>query len=662
MTGRGTISPPEPGPAAPEATPAAAAADPGHALRRWGRPQLVVAIAAVLSAVVAMLLSRFLFPHLSVDNDEPIYRLQAQALASGHLFPVAPADADAYRPWLAIVRNGHYILKYTPVVPGLLALSLLVSGSFLPALGAVAAGTVVATYLLAQEVHRDRRVAATAAVLMAASPLVLIQSGLLLPYLPSLLLIELAMWGALRWRRTAGWAPLVAAGLAAGLAVAARPFDAVLLLGPLGAWLLVTTGGRRLRLFAGVVAGAAAPLALLLAYDAAATGDPLRMPFNLLEKSDKLGFGARRLFPTDKAHQFGLVDGLAGVGRHLQALGTGWVAGGVLLLAAAVYGVRRGRSGSAGVVLAVGGVALCVGYIPFWGAWNAALIWGGIRWIGPFYFTVLLLPLVVLGARGAVDVWMMRRRLGSAALALAVVGLVVVGLTSVPGDVRQTGRDGRLTSLLARADRGLVFFDSSRPFLAHPSGVLDNHLQPGGRRVYALVGGARDFRVAAAWPDRPTYRLRIYGAYDPKHRNRVVLSRLDRRAGFDVPLVVNVSLPPRTTSARLVLVTGTEQRGWDVPLGTVRVPLVVTAEGTRPLGLTPVPVTVDPRADPLVPLPPGEVRVRLEWRRTGVRQLIAEHDDFSVRTSAAGAEVLVPGAAVGHFGSAPPAAVTVSPG
>jgi len=616
----------------------------------------------VLAAVVAVVLSHYVFPYLSVDNDEPIYRLQAQALASGHLFPVAPASPDAYRPWLAVVRDGHYVLKYTPVVPGLLALSLLVSGSFLPALASVAAGTVVATYLLAGEVHRDRRVAATAAVLMAASPLVLMQSGLLLPYLPSLLLIELAMWGALRWRRTSAWVPLVGAGLAAGLAVTARPFDALLLLGPVGLWLLVTSAGRRLRLLGGVLAGAAVPLAVLLAYDGAATGDPLRMPFNLLEKSDKLGFGARRLFPTDKAHHFGLVEGLAGVGRHLQALGIGWAAGGILLVLAAVYGVRRRRSGPAGQVLAAGGVALVVGYIPFWGAWNAALVWGGIRWIGPFYFTVLLLPLVVLGARGALDAWLGRRRLAVAALALGLAGLIAVVVTTLPGNLHQTARDRSLTTLLGAADGGLVFFDSSRPFLQHPSAVLDNQLTPGGRRVFALVGGTRDLSVADAWAGRPTYRLRIYGAYDPRHRSRVVLTRLEHRFGFTVPITASIALPRTTTSARLVLVTGSRQRAWDVPLGTTRIPLVATAEGTRPLGLSPTPVVAVPGADPLVALPPGEVRVRLEWRRTGVRQLIAEHDDLSVRSGPQGVQVLVPGATAGWFGTAPPPAIRLSPG
>jgi 4-amino-4-deoxy-L-arabinose transferase-like glycosyltransferase len=645
-------------PAGASPAPGATGASRG---RRLDAPHLVVLVTAVLSALVAMLLSRHLFTYLSVDNDEPIYRLQAQALASGHLFPKAPADPDAYRPWLAVVSGGHYILKYTPVVPGLLALSLLVSGSFLPALGAVAAGTVVATYLLASEVHRDQRVAATAAVLMAASPLVLIQSGLLLPYLPSLLLIELAMWGALRWRRTGGAGPLVAAGFAAGLAVAARPFDAVLLLGPVAVWVLATLPGRRLRLVGGVLAGAVAPLALLLAYDQAATGNPLRMPFNLLEKSDKLGFGARRLFPTDKAHHFGLVDGLAGVGRHLQALGTGWAAGGLLLALAAGYAVRRGRSGGAGPVLAAGGLALVVGYIPFWGAWNAALLWGGIRWIGPFYFTVLLLPLVVLGARGVIDVWVRRRRLALVGLTLAA-GLVVVAVSAIPGDVRQTARDRSLTSLLARADGGLVFFDSPRPFLQHPSAVLDNRLQPGGRRVYALLGGARDARVVAAWPGRPTYRLRIYGAYDPAHRSRTVLSRLDHRSGFTVPILASVTLPRRTTSALLVLQTGARRQAWTVPVTTTSIRLVTTAEGTRPLGLTPAPVPATPRADPPVTLPAGEVRVQLQWRRSDVRQVIAEHDDFSVRTGAQGADVLVPGSEVGHFGSAPPPAITVSAG
>ena len=143
---------------------------------------------------------------------------QAQALAAGHLFPPATSPADSFTPWLAVVRHGHYVLKYTPVVPGVHALSLALTGGFAAGLALLAAAGVVVTYLLGCEVLGDRRVAALAAVLWALSPLTIVQSALLLPYLPFVVLLELTVLGTLRGLRLHRAGPLAGAGFALGLA------------------------------------------------------------------------------------------------------------------------------------------------------------------------------------------------------------------------------------------------------------------------------------------------------------------------------------------------------------------------------------------------------------------------------------------------------------
>jgi len=70
-------------------------------------------------------------------------------------------------PWLAAAHHGHYVLKYTPLVPAWHALSLLVTGGFGLSLAGIAAGLVVVTFLLAEELlgpnkgvaRRHRRIA-----------------------------------------------------------------------------------------------------------------------------------------------------------------------------------------------------------------------------------------------------------------------------------------------------------------------------------------------------------------------------------------------------------------------------------------------------------------------------------------------------------------------
>src|SRR4051812_43805781 len=59
---------------------------------------LLVAGLAAVSALLTALLSHTVFSHLSVNNDESVYLLQARALAAGHLFPSAPEPAASFTP------------------------------------------------------------------------------------------------------------------------------------------------------------------------------------------------------------------------------------------------------------------------------------------------------------------------------------------------------------------------------------------------------------------------------------------------------------------------------------------------------------------------------------------------------------------------------------
>ena len=273
-------------------------------------PRAVLMLLTVLAGVsggVAALMSRLVFPYLSIDNDEPLYRLQAQVIAHGHLFPAAPAPKGSYVPWLAAVHDGHYVLKYTPLVSAWHAVSYLLTGGFALGLAALAALFVVVTYRLALELLDRPSVALLAAGLTALSPIVVVQSALLLPYLPTLLLLEVFVWMLVRGtRRASGWS-LPLAGLSAATAFTIRPYDTVLFVMPMLGWAAFgPLRGRRGQAAGRLVLGAVLPIAALLAYDVAATGHPFRLPFNALESKDALGFGLRKLYPSDRGHHFGV--------------------------------------------------------------------------------------------------------------------------------------------------------------------------------------------------------------------------------------------------------------------------------------------------------------------------------------------------------------------
>src|SRR5688572_104121 len=183
---------------------------------------LGLALLAATSGVAAVAVSYGVFPDMSDNNDEAVYRLQADALRSGHLFPPAPPEAEAARPWLNDISDGHYVSKYTPAFPGVIAFARIVFGTDQAALFLVAAATVLPT----------RRQALLAAAILAASPAILIQSGMFLSYLFVVALMQGCAAALIRGVRS-GSARLVGlAGFLGGVAVFARPFDALLVAVP----------------------------------------------------------------------------------------------------------------------------------------------------------------------------------------------------------------------------------------------------------------------------------------------------------------------------------------------------------------------------------------------------------------------------------------------
>jgi hypothetical protein len=548
-----------------------------------------VAVLAVISASLAVLVKYELFPYLSVNNDEALYRLQAQALAGGHLFPAASDPAGSYAPWLAVPVDAHYVLKYTPFVPALFALSLLATGGYAAALALVAATAVVVTYRLGVALFDDRRVGAVAATLFAASPLVVLLSGMLLAYLPVLALVELAVLGLLAGLRSGRPWPLVGAGLAAGIAGAVRPFDVLVLLLPLAGWATAVGGGRRWWLARWLAAGFAGPGVALLAFDAAATGSALQLPFSYLESEDAMGFGVRRLYPSDRAHHFGLADGLASVGDHLWLLG-GWTCGGVILLGCAIAAVARRRVSGPGLALGAGVLLLLVGYVGFWGAWNAAELWGGIRYVGPFYGLPVLAALVLLGARGLVDLAAVRPRLAGAA-GVGAAGLtcfVLVG--AIPANATLTGHDRDLAAIVDGLSGDPVVFLSVDPaYLMHPTSLAANQPDLGGPVLWAVSTGDDDLTVAARHTDRPAYLLRLPPAYNrtPDSPAGARLERLAVRTGAQVSLAVTIDAPAEPTrAARLVVTTGNQNVSYPLdPTRSITAQLDVDADGARLRGL-----------------------------------------------------------------------------
>lgn len=436
---------------------------------------LAVAGLSVLAAVLAVVVHEVWFARGSIDNDEVLYLLQARALAAGHLMPPVPAGVPALaaRPWLTVVRDGAYVAKYLPVVPAWFALSLRATGSVVPGLALLAAALPPLVAGVAARAGLSAGEGLAAAALVAVSPLVLVQSGLVLSYVSFLVLLLLA-WLLLLGLAQEDGGPrrAVAVGCVAALAACARPYDAVLLLVVPAGWVLVRAGRRGGRLLLAAAVGALPVGLAVAAYDRVATGSALRLPFALLEPSDAVGFGIRRLNPEDQAHDFGLAQGLHGLTVHFGVGALAWTALGAVVLPAAVLGLRRAPAARRVLVASV--ALLAVGYLPFWGPWNASLLWGGATTVGPFYALPIVVPLAV--AAVPVLASLLRRR----AVAVRIAVLVLAAVPSVAVAVAAAAKAGhqreRTDAVLAAADhalaRGPLQLDADPGYLGHPVTAL----------------------------------------------------------------------------------------------------------------------------------------------------------------------------------------------
>ncbi|MDP9428849.1 MAG: hypothetical protein M3Q47_08235, partial [Actinomycetota bacterium] len=424
-----------------------------------------------------------------------------------------PADHDPFRPWASAVVGDRVVLKYTPPWPALIAAGDLLTGSPRAALAVSAAAAAVLVALLTAEVLRDRVVAVAAGALFALSPVVVVQSGTYLPYLFSLALGMGAAVLLLSGTRLGSTPRLVAAGAVAGLAAFARPFDALLTVGPFAVAVLLArerSGLSRFGVVLRVAAGALPVLGLSLVYNAVVVGGPFRLPFTVTGPQDTFGFGDRGVFP-DYTVAFTPADGVSGLLANLRAT-PGWVAGGLVVVALAVLGLVR-TSGAARWPVAALAVVVPLGYLPFWGPWAISAQWKGLALFGPFYSLPVVVSLTVFGAAGLARV--ARRPAGGRPLAAGLVA-AMVALTAlavpdpVAGHRAVTEQYRAVQRVVAAADlddallflprRGDYAFVGTTPFLQNDPSLQ----QP---VLYAEQRGAADLALAERFLDRTLHRL-----------------------------------------------------------------------------------------------------------------------------------------------------------
>jgi len=253
------------------------------AFRRVPLWALVAAGAAVV-VVLSAWTSLGLTGGLPLQADAQVYWFQAKTFAAGRLSSPLLGGREFFDTGLAPASRGapfafagnRWFSVATPFAPLCFAAGIVSGVPWL--VGPVLGGALVAaTYFLGLEAY-GRRCAAVGALVLAASPWLILMSADYLTHVPGALVGTMFLALALTTFRTRRLLPAALAGLCLGLGANARPVTAVGLCVPTAlvwvAW-LVRSPRSAWRPTAAFAAGLATPLAGLLVYNWLTTGHPL---------------------------------------------------------------------------------------------------------------------------------------------------------------------------------------------------------------------------------------------------------------------------------------------------------------------------------------------------------------------------------------------------
>ncbi len=265
----------------------------------WARGRAASSLVSLAALVVFFTLTLYValdeyngMPHIF---DAQAYFFQAKLLASGRLSIPVPPLADSFPvPFFGDV-NGHWVSQYGPgtaltLVPGLL---LGIPWLTQPLL---AVGTLALIGAIGRRLY-GAWVATLAMVLAALSPFFLFQVGTYFSHVQATFFITLAFYLLVRGEWGRRLRPTAAAGAALGMAFLCREISSLLIAVPLTVGLVGQTWGRR-RGWRDVAApilawGAGGSLfgVFYVLYNWRITGDPLLSPREVINQSDRYGFG-----------------------------------------------------------------------------------------------------------------------------------------------------------------------------------------------------------------------------------------------------------------------------------------------------------------------------------------------------------------------------------
>lgn len=473
---------------------------------RLDRFAWVAATVAAMLAIALNVLSYERHPHVP---DEVVYQHHARYFAEGMLtMPAAPVPA-AFDVDLMEYEPTRWYSPVPPGWPAVLALGALIGAPWIinPLL---TGANVLLVYMFLGQLY-PKRMTRGATALLAVSPWFLFLGMSLMTHQFTLTCALVAAVGVTRARRSGGLGWGLLAGIGVGATSLIRPLDGVIVGSLIAAW-SVGLGGTRLRFasLAGLAVGTAVVGAMVLPYNLAITGDPLRFPINAYvdghyaPNSNAFGFGPDRGmgWAIDPNPGHGPVDGIINANLNVFGINTdlfGWATGSLIFIAwLFCSGAARRRDG-----------LMVAPILAFAGTYFLYYFSGGPDFGARYWFPAVV-PLAVLTARG-VEVLdrTTNGRAWPAAVALSALAVILyVPWRGVDKYHDYRGMRADIRALAATHEFGdSLVLVRGRRFPDYASAFVQNPIDLTGRgAIYAWDRDA-DVRAALlrAYGDRPVW-------------------------------------------------------------------------------------------------------------------------------------------------------------
>nr|MCU0235007.1 hypothetical protein [Thermoanaerobaculales bacterium] len=454
------------------------------------------AAATALSGWVALEVLQGL-PH---TPDEVVYLLQARWLTEGRLWAEAPGLGELMTIPYTYPVGARLLPHYPPAWPALLAPGVAAGAPW--AVAPLLGGLLVWLLFRTGRQLEGSGLGLLAAGLGLLCPLARLLSGSMLSHAAAAAAVLAAVLLVLRAGSRGNRGAAATAGFVLGLAFALRPLTGAAAALPLAASLVAGPGGRRtLPWFGAGLLTAALPA---FAANRLITGSPLSFPYALADGPlfalENLAFGLRNLDAL-----------LLATGASLTGWGWGflsgpWVAALAFALPLVPFFVRRATAGDR----LVAAIVLCVM------AAHLGTRGHGLHGFGPRYHFEAVAPLLLLTARGLLELARVgadprrtARPLAIAGVAALVLALALPAAAALPGRLAlyrgYNGVDGSLAAEVARSGLGralIVLPPDEWQGWAMAAPFLDT--RPGAS-LLVVQAAADDPRIFEIAGDRPVF-------------------------------------------------------------------------------------------------------------------------------------------------------------